>query len=99
MVMNRIVQRFYSKPISCQNQATFTQIIDSESKHSSQEAYHISAVLLVQMHEHFGVRGASENMTAFYQIGSQAFVIVNFSVEDNVHATIFVNHRLITAGR
>ena len=51
------------------------------------------------MDKDLGVRmGTAENMAGRCKFSTQLFVIINFTIENDLDFTIFVGHRLLAAG-
>ena len=56
---------------------------------------HFGAVFFVKMRQSFSVRGAAKGVPARLRVGAQLTVIVDFAVEDNRDAAVFVEGRLM----
>jgi hypothetical protein len=62
-------------------------------------AGHLSAMLFIQVHQHFGVGPATKLMTATAQAVAQLLVVVDLAVEDDPDGLILVRHRLSAGAR
>jgi hypothetical protein len=57
------------------------------------------SVLLVRMHDRFGVGAGAENMSDALQVGAQLELIEYLAVEDGPDGLVFVTDRLIASGQ
>src|SRR5437016_1925238 len=57
--------------------------------------YYLADVSVVEMRQDFLVRGAAKGMAARFEIGAQLSIVVNFAVEDDRDAVVFVEGRLL----
>ena len=58
----------------------------------------LQSILFVQMHDDFGVTVGAELMSGLEQFCTEFTIVVDFTVEDNLHAVVFVAQRLRAAG-
>ena len=96
-VVKAIIHRFLAKPIASDHQSLLVAVPDGQSKHASQMLDEVQTMLLVQVHDDFRVAVGLELMPRAKQIGSQFEVVVDFAVEDNLDAAVFVPQRLRAA--
>ena len=95
MVLYRIIKWFNAKTVPGQKEAVLPSIVDSKDKDAPKPGHHLLSVFLVKVDQHFGIRGAAEDVTLAFQTRPQILVIVDFSVEDNVEPAILVGHGLL----
>jgi hypothetical protein len=58
----------------------------------------VEPMLFIQMHNNFCVAVCAKLMTSSQQVCAKFQVVVDLTVEDNLHAAIFVAQRLSTPG-
>src|SRR5439155_19245745 len=98
-VVERVEQGLHAEPVAREVQRPPTRVINRESENAPQPTGHALAVLLVEVHEHFGVRGAAEPMTPALELAPQISMVVDLAVEDDVDTAVLVGHRLVPCGR
>ena len=54
-------------------------------------------MVLVQMHDGFGVCRSSKAVAARFELGAQLAVVINLAVEGDPDRLVFVGQRLMTA--
>ena len=98
-VVERVEQGLHAEPVAREVQGPPARVINRESENAPQPTGHALAVLLVEVHEHFRVRGAAEPMTPALELAPQISMVVDLAVEDDVDTAVLVGHRLVPCGR
>src|SRR5215467_11696260 len=62
-LMESIVERLFSQAVTRQQQATLALVIQSDGKHAAQLVDAFPTQLLVEVHNHFGIRVGVEPMS------------------------------------
>src|SRR2546426_5067784 len=93
------VERLLAKAITCYKKSAPFRIPQSKRKHSVHVLDHLLAVLFIKMRQHFRVRRASERVATFFQVLSELAIIVDFTVEDDGDALVFVEGGLFAANK
>ena len=70
-----------------------------EPEHASQFLHAIRTHVFVKMNYDFGISVRVEMMPAPFEFPPEFREIIDFAVEDNPSRAIFVEHRLMTAGK
>src|SRR5437899_2496671 len=89
-LVERIVQRLFAEAIACQQQTLAVFIPQPESKHSPKMVNTIRTVVLIEVHDHLSVTVCIELVTASFQLVSEFGEIVDFAIENDPDAAIFV---------
>ncbi len=96
-VEQRPEERLFSQAIACEQQFLPADVVHGEREHAVEPFDAPRPVLLVGVHDDFGVARRPEAMTARDEPLPQHVVVVDFAVEDDPAGSVLVRHRLRTA--
>ena len=82
-VVDRVIDKFDTEPVSCQQKAATWSVPDCQAKHSIQTVENILTPLLVAMDNHFGVATCQKSVSKRFEIVAEFGKIVNLAVEDD----------------
>src|SRR5262249_49044509 len=97
-VVERVVQRLLAKAITRQQQALAAFIPYSECKHSAEGMHAIRAMVLIKVHDHFGIGVGIKAMASRLQPCSELGKVVYFTVEYGPDGPVLVVNRLPAGG-
>src|SRR5579862_6117269 len=93
------MQRLLAQSVACQQKLLFAFVIDCEGKHASQLLHAIWTHLFVEMNDYFGVSVGAELVTVRDELGPELGEVIDFAVEDDPGAAVFIEHRLVATGK
>ena len=92
----RIVEGFLANSVSCQQQAFFTTIPDSQAKHAMQPRNAFHSVLFIGMDNGLRITLGTKLVPLLKQLCAQLFIIPDLPIEHKPYITSLVRHRLAT---
>src|SRR5690349_8696569 len=95
----RIEERLLPQMIGGQEHAPAALVPEGEGKHPAQAANHVTAPLLITVHNHFSVSVRTKLMASRYQFGAQLLEVVDLAVEGDPDGLILIAHGLMAGGR
>ena len=93
------MQRLLAQPVARENELAFRLVVNRKTEHAAQFLHAFRAHLFVEMNDDFGIGLGVEAMTALFQFGAELRKIVDFAIEDDPRAAVFVEYRLVAAGK
>jgi hypothetical protein len=90
-------QGLLAEAVASKQQAPAPLVPQREREHSLERVHEGLAVLLVEVHQHLGVRARREAMPARAQILTQLRVIVDLAIERHPHRAVLVAERLMAS--
>ncbi len=92
----RVVQRLDSQPVTCEQQPLAAFVPDRERIHPRQVTDEVDAGLLVEVHEHLGVRARRKRVPAGLETCAKPLEVVDLPIADDPDRTVLVGHGLVT---
>ena len=96
-VGERVIERLLAEVIAGHEQAVLPRVEQRKGEHAAELFEHRLAVLLVEMHQHLGVRVGAENVAGGGELRGEFDVVVDLAVEDDADGPVFVPDRLPAA--
>jgi hypothetical protein len=87
-------ERLDAEPVARQEQRPAPRIPQGKGEHPLEFAHQVLAVLLVEVHDHLGVRMRAELVAACLQARAQRLEVVDLAVEHHRHRAVLVVDRL-----
>src|SRR3569623_1089646 len=95
----RVVERLDAETVAREEQRLAVAIPDREGEHAA-HAFHAGlAPLLPGVHDHLRVGAGTKGVGGGDQLRHQLLVVVDFTVEYNHHRAVFIEERLLPAGK
>ena len=97
--VSEVKQRFFAEPVAGEKHFPADAVIDGECEHSGQFCGASGAVFLVKVNDDFRIAAGFKNMPMLFQAAAQLLAIVDFAVEYDLDAAVFVAERLMPLGQ
>src|SRR4051812_33854193 len=94
-----IVHGLNAEMIARDQQKTISRIPDRKAEHAAQIRHAVHAIFFIEMDKHFRIADAFENMPSAFQVFGKGSEVIDFSIENNDNAAIFVVHGLLAAAQ
>src|SRR3569623_1462302 len=95
----RVVERLDAETVAREEQRLAVAIPDREGEHAAQALDAAVAPLLPGLHDHLSVVARTKGEAGGDQLRHQLLVVVDFSVEYHHHRAVFIEERLLAAGK
>ena len=96
--MQRVMHRLFAEAVAGDSQLAFRLVVDREREHAAQFLHALGAHVFVKMKDAFGIGFRREAMAAAFEVGTKLGKIVDFAVEDDPGAAVFVKDGLVAGG-
>ena len=95
--MQRVVQRLLAHPIARQQKNLPRLVIQCNGKHAAQFLHAVRSHFLVEVKNDLGVRMGIEAVAAAFELPAQLRKVIDFTVENDPEALVFVVNGLLAA--
>ena len=85
-----VIKRLDAQAVAGDEEAPAARVPDCEGKHTTQVLHAIWSVLFVQVNDRLGVAVGAVVVTLSLQFFAQGGMVVDFTVENNPHGSVFV---------
>ena len=92
-----VIERLLAKAISCSQKTPPSPIPKGKGKHPPQLLNAVITVFLISMNNCFSIRRRLKMVPAFLEDVPQLTIVINFSIENNQNAPVFIENGLVTA--
>ncbi len=94
----RVVQRLDAEPVAGEEERLAIPIPQREREHAAEPLDAVLAPLLPGMNDHLGVAAGPEAVSKLREFRDQRLIVVDLAVEDDDHAAVLVEQRLLPGG-
>src|SRR3569623_3631856 len=95
----RVVERLDAETVAREEQRLAVAIPDREGEHAAHALDAAVAPLLPGVHDHLSVGARTKGVAGGDQLRHQLLVVVDFTVEYHHHRAVFIEERLLAAGK
>ena len=99
VVEQGVEQRFDAEPVSGEKQGFAVAVPEREGEHAAEAVDTAFAPGFPGVHDDFGVAAGMKRVAQRLQFGDQFLIVVDFTVEDDADAVVFVVERLLAGGQ
>src|SRR5712691_8060105 len=94
-----VIQRLLAKPITCCQETVAISVPNGEGEHAAQVLDTLITVLLIGVNDSLSITTCGKVMTMTLQFFPQLPVVIDFAIEDNHDALIFIKNGLMAASQ
>ena len=95
----RVVHGLDTHAVARKEQGLLVAVPQGKGEHAPQSVQAGLAPGLPGMHDHFGIAARPEAIAQNLEFGHQLAVVVDLTVEDNAHGTVFIEQGLLAGGQ